>query len=185
MIKGVLKKINAKSGTTKGREWTAYSLCVGPAGNDDNDTWYRYGFDAPPVKEGSVVTFETKEDARGANMVVANTLAVDKQASAAQAKTAASSHDLRQMSIIRQAATKVAVDIAQFMIANEVIALPKVKAKRYDFVLELIRELADTQVPVFSNPPTVEELVDKAVDDAVEAGADEGDDDEVDPWDMD
>lgn len=178
MVKGILKRINAKSGTSKGREWTAYSLCVGPAADNDHDSWYRWGFDAPPVKEGSVVSFELKKDARGHEVIDCPTLQVDKAATAKQAKAASSTQDLRQMSIIRQAATKVAVHIVSMMLDKEVIELPKTKNKRYDFVLELIREVADSQVPVFSNPPTVEELVDEAVD---AAAGDDGDD-EDDPW---
>lgn len=178
MIKGVLKRISAKSGTTKGREWTMYTLCVGPAGNNDNDSWYKFGFDAPPVKEGSVVSFNLMTDNRGHEVVDPKSLQVDKTATEKQVKAAAQTQDARQMSIIRQAATKVATHIASVMLEHEVVTLPKAQNKRYDFLMALIKEIADAQVPVFTNPPTVEELVDEAVD---AADSDEFVDDD-DPW---
>lgn len=167
---GVLKKINAKSGTNSRGQWTAYSICVGPAANNDNDAWYRLGFDAPKVNEGSVVKFDYETDARGNKKVVGDIL-VDKTATAEVAKAkprggggGGYNDPDRQASIIRQSATNGAVAIVDMMLKNDVVDVPKKKADRYDFVLALITDVADSLVPIYTTPPSVEELAERAVD---------------------
>ena len=82
----VLKRISKKSGTSARGTWTAYSLCVGPPENDDNDNWYRQGFDAPKAAEGSVVSFEYEE--KDGNRTVKGAINVDKAKTADVAKAA-------------------------------------------------------------------------------------------------
>jgi hypothetical protein len=165
-VNGVLKRISEKSGTSAKGPWTAYSICVGPEGNNDNDTWYRAGFKAPKVNEGSVVTFEADENGQ-----VKGAIAVDKSATAKVAKTASAppGSDARQNSIVRQNATTTASRVARDMIECGAFDLPKTKSKRYDAYLELVNELANHFFPTLINPPSLEELA----EDGVEA-ADEG-----------
>lgn len=167
---GVLKRINAKHGKNARGDWTAYSICVGPAADNDHDTWYRLGFEKPNVNEGSVIKFDYEEDARG-NKKVKGDILVDKKASADVAKTSSGggagrgiSNDARQNSIVRQNATTTATAIVGMMIANDLVEIPKKKADRYDFTLELITEVADGLFPVLLSPPSIEELAERGID---------------------
>ena len=158
----VLKRISKKSGRSDRGPWEAYSLCVGPEGNDDNDDWYRNGFKAPAAAEGSVVSFEYEE--KDGNRTVKGAINVDKAKTAAVAKKGGGvSNDARQNSIVRQNSTTTATAIATAMIANEIVKLPA-QAKRYDFFLELINGIADHLFPTLINPPSLEELKGEGVE---------------------
>lgn len=168
---GILKKISMKRGTNARGGWTAYSICVGPAGNSrDNDVWYRYGFDAPKADEGSTVKFEYEDDGRGNKKVKANSLMVDKTAPAQKPQAAGGggiNNDARQNSIVRQNATTSAINLANLMITHAAVPLPAKKSDRYDFVLELVTKLADHLFPTLMNPPTIDELAQAAAGDEV------------------
>ena len=160
----VLKRISKKSGTSARGSWEAYSLCVGPADNNDNDDWYRNGFKAPTAAEGSVVSFEYEE--KDGNRTVKGAINVDKAKTADVAKTKASAppgSDARQNSIVRQNSTTTATAIATAMIANEIVKLPA-QAKRYDFFLELITGIADHLFPTLINPPSLDDLKGEGVE---------------------
>lgn len=192
---GVLKRINAKHGTNARGEWTAYSICVGPAANNDNDTWYRLGFEKPKVNEGSVVKFDYEEDARGNKKVVGDIL-VDKTATEAVAKQTSKprggggggyNDPERQASIIRQSATKDGISIVNMMLEHGVVEIPKKKADRFDFVLELVTNVADGLVPTYTTPPSIEELAERALDgekeeDAFDDNLDKAFEEDDDKW---
>lgn len=172
---GILKKINSKSGTNDRGTWTAYSICVGPnAGGRDGDVWYRLGFKAPTVQEGSTVKFNYEDDGRGNKKVIGDIL-VDKSAPVQKPAQKSSggggaggggwNDPARQNSIVRQNATTTATQIARVMLEQGIVKPPQKKADQYDFVLELIGNIADHLFPTLINPPTVEDLAQRTVKD--------------------
>lgn len=150
-IQGVLKKISAKSGTSKKGPWTAYSLGIDRGTGDL--TWVRYGFKAPGVTEGSAVSFDAKEDNDG-NLKVQGEISVDKKATA----KAAVSEDHRSDSIVRQNASSTAARVVRDMIDVGAVVLPKAANAKYDAYLEVLKEVTDFLFLSNRNAPTVAEL---------------------------
>lgn len=157
-VTGVLTKIGMKSGTTNGRAWTAYSIQVESAGQP---AWYRLGFTAPTVKEGSFVSFETKEDKPGLFSVVGE-ISVEKGAPAAAAiANNTFLADNRQNSIVRQNATTTAARIVSDMITHGVIKLPA-KGANFDLYMDYVTTIADQVFLQNIHPATAGELEEKA-----------------------
>lgn len=169
--KGLLKKISAKSGTSKHGPWTAYSFLLEENGEE---VWYRYGFEAPTVTEGSVVMFSYNEDGKG-NKKVDGDVKVDKTAS----RKAAVKGSSRDDSIVRQNACTHATKVAHDLVSLGLVSMPKTKNKGYDAYLELIDELTDRFFIANRNAKSVEELAEDAVSEDVDEDAafDEDDDD--------
>jgi len=132
--------------------------------------WYSYGFDAPKVSEGSLVSFEVVEE-NGRKKVKPSSLKLEKKTSPAVKKFVAGDTD-KQDSIVRQNATSTAAVILNGMIAHDIVKLPA-PAKRYDFYLELLDEIVNRLFLANRNAPSVEEvqaLVNKGEADAVDEG---------------
>lgn len=164
-VSGNLTKINQKSGRSARGPWTLYSLGIDSTG-DGNVTWYGYGFDAPKVTEGSIVSFEAEDD-NGRLKVKKDTLKLEKKTAPAAKKFAAGDSD-KQDSIVRQNATSTAAVILNGMIANEVVKLP-VQAKRYDFYLELLDELTNRLFLANRHALSAEEVAELVGGDAADA----------------
>lgn len=175
---GIVKKINAKHGSNDRGNWTAYSICIGPnAEGRDGDVWYRLGFKKPTVQEGSTVKIQYEEDGRGNKKVVGDIL-VDKSTPVQQVSGGGGGGNrkpagggggwndpARQNSIVRQNATTTATAIARVMLEQGIVKPPQKKADQYDFVLELIGNIADHLFPTLLNPPTVEDLAKRTIKD--------------------
>ena len=154
-VSGILNKIAAKAGNTKGRDWTKYALCV----EDGNgaETWYHYGFKKPDVTEGSYISFDAVSPKEGFYNVNGE-VTIDKSRKAQTAvKVAQVTSDTRQNSIVRQNATSTAAAIVNSMVTLGVVKLPA-KGKAFDAYLELVQDVANRIFLVNINPPTAEEL---------------------------
>ena len=169
-VKGVLKKISAKSGISKNGAWTAYSLGISINGSDDYN-WFRYGFTAPPVTEGSFVIFDAEEiaDKPGLFRVVGE-INVDKdqtaEAPAAAARNYSGGKDSStQDSIVRQSSTDKAIAMIDSMLTHGVITIKGTAAKKYDLYRELVTKITNELFVSNRNAASVEDLAKAALDD--------------------
>ena len=174
-VKGFIKKISSKSGTTKGRAWTAYSIGVDVG--DGGITWYRLGFDAPTVQEGSYVTFDTVEQQPGV-FKVSGDIAVSKPPAGATQKLV-QQEDTKSDSIVRQNAASTAAIIIRDMIDVGALVLPKAANKKYDAYLEYHTQITNTLFVANRHAPSVQQLLDAGAVE-VPAGEDEVTEDDID-----
>lgn len=156
-VTGVLESISAKKGVNakNGKPWTAYSIQVDTGGSK---VWYRYGFEAPLAKEGSLVSFDVIEDKPGFFKVVSD-ITVEKAQTAAPAIAAI--HvlaDNKQNSIVRQNATSTAAKIVSDMIGHGVIKLPA-KGSNFDLYMKYVKEVSESVFLMNILPETREELM--------------------------
>lgn len=175
-VQGILTNINQKSGRSAKGPWTLYRIGIQKDGGGELE-WYGYGFDAPTVTEGSVVSFEAEEGKAGLQ-VKKGTLKLEKKTSAV-AKKFNAAQDVKQDSIVRQNATSTAVQILNGMIAAEIVKIPA-QNKRYDWYLAQLDELVNRLFLANREPMSVEDvrelLGEDVLEDAEDADPSEGDD---------
>ena len=175
-VTGILESISAKQGKNAktGKPWTAYSIQVDTG---SGKTWFRYGFDAPTAKEGSLVSFEAVEDKPG-YFKVASDVTVEKAQATQPAVSAAgirALNDAKQNSIVRQNATLHAAKIVGDMVSNGVIKLPA-KGNNYDLYLNYVKEVSEQVFLWNIDPESKEELLAKRGD------AEDGTEDSAEYW---
>lgn len=177
-VTGTLKSINQKHGKGKNGPWTLYRIGV-DTGKPDYE-WFGFGFEAPKVAEGSLISFEATEGKYGWDADPA-TVKLEKKASAVAQKYNAT-QDTKQDSIVRQNATSTAVAALNTMIANDFFKLPPM-AKRYDWYLAQLDELVNRLFLANREPLSPEEVRAALGDEEVEEAIDEGaaDDDDWEP----
>ena len=172
-VRGVLKKITAKHGTSKQGPWTAYSLGMSIDGSDDYH-WFRYGFSPPPVTEGSFIIFDVRESTRSPGAYEVNgEINVDKDATVAAAADDtpapgargkyAKKDDATQDSIVRQSSMEKAISAVDSMLTNKVVTLPSTKADKYDFYMALVAKLTDEFFVQNRHAKTVEEIAEASI----------------------
>jgi hypothetical protein len=157
-VQGTVSRIIVRNGTTRGRNWTIYSVGV----NDNNgETVYGWGFDSPAFREGALVSFEARPSAKNPDYLDAipgSERVLKEQAPtpsvAASVSGAVMSGDTRQQSICVQTAFKIAAPMAHTMIESNSVALAAnaSKSAKYDFYLELTDLLARRLASRFLNP---------------------------------
>jgi len=179
-IQGVLKKIHAKSGQGKNGPWTAYSLGIDTDGSD-NIKWFRFGFKAPAVSEGSMIAFDAVEDKPGM-FSVSGPLSIDKAHSTPAAVKISSGNDQKQDSIVRQSSTDKAIQVARDMVDLGIVSLPAKKQDKYDFYLALIDTLTDRYFVSNRDPKTLEDLSKDDTDESEDAFDESAPADEDDGW---
>jgi hypothetical protein len=188
-VRGVLKKITAKSGVGAKGPWTLYNLGISIDGSDDYH-WFKYGFSKPDVIEGTYVVFDVVESpGYPGQFQVQGTINVDKEKTADAAAGAAApaaggskfsgrgKPDDVQDSIVRQSSEAHAIAALDSMMANGVVSVPKAKAKAYEFYTTLLEELTTKFFVANRKAKTLDQIAADAV--APEEGAvDEGPTDE-------
>ena len=156
-VTGTLRTIKSKSGVSARGPWTAYSLGVDTG--DGSLSWFRYGFDAPQVTEGSYIAFAASEDKPG-QFKVTGEVTIDKsKPAAAKAYASGLSGSAKDNSIVRQNATGHAARIVSDMVTHGIIVLPKTKGKLFDIYMDYVTEVTNRIFLSNINAASAEDII--------------------------
>ena len=160
--KGTVSKILEKSGRSSKGPWTLYNVALDTTAGE---VIIGFGFDKPKIREGSVVSMEATENAKGYLDADKNSVQVLKEEGGGASDTKTVSNgvaavDQRQRSIITQSSYGYAVSIVDTLLANDLIKLPAAKTKAndsYDLYMEVLDRVAQRIFNISATGLQVEE----------------------------
>ena len=161
-FKGTVSKILEKNGRSAKGPWTLYNVVLA---TEAGEVVIGFGFDKPKVREGSVVSMEAAENAKGYWEADKNSVQVLKEEGGGASDTKTVSNgvaavDQRQRSIITQSSYGYAVSIVDTLLANDLIKLPPAKSKAndsYDLYMEVLDRVAQRIFNISATGLQVEE----------------------------
>lgn len=147
-VNGTVQKVQERWESNAGKKFRSplYNLLV-------NGDWYGCGFNNPNVVEGDFITFNAEPNAYNGYDADVDSIEKGAKQEVPAAKQADTPYvDNRQLSIVYQSQHRDAITAVSFLVENEILALPKTKAKAYDAFLGYVEELTAKWTKEALNP---------------------------------
>lgn len=156
-VEGLVVRTSERQVNTAKGIATSFSVLINEGGAED---WYSFGFKNPNIKADQMIKFVAKQNGNfwnGDPQTIETTARPEAASNATRpsVKATLESADNRQRSIVWQSSYRTAVDLANVFLTHQYAGLPASakKGDKYDYLLELVDNLAMRVYAVALNPP--------------------------------